>query len=297
MSSDKSLWRGLGQFVAQLGSTRPGTKTLTTTEQRCAAGLHQVDPQWKKCPYCEAEEKARQRTSRASAGPARAGAGATPPPSSATSPSRRATVLDDGAPPAEVAGEVANDVSSQMGDAMNNGVNAAGAAGGAGAAAGGHRSHTMVDSSPVGGVPQPYVGGGRRLTGVLTTFTWSRLGQLFTLYDGRNYVGSGVVSANNNAPCDVQVTEDGKLSSAHFLILCQGGKTIVSDNFSTNGTFVNGEQIDTRGMELPDNAVIKAGDTLFVFQRIRRPQAAAQAEAPAPAAESVWSPAGEPDVI
>jgi pSer/pThr/pTyr-binding forkhead associated (FHA) protein len=86
--------------------------------------------------------------------------------------------------------------------------------------------------------------------------------------DGRNYAGSVVVSADNNSPCEILVSEDRSMSSAHFLILCQSGKYIVSDNLSTNGTFVNGEQIDARGIELPDDAVIKAGATVFKFQKI-----------------------------
>jgi pSer/pThr/pTyr-binding forkhead associated (FHA) protein len=132
---------------------------------------------------------------------------------------------------------------------------------------------------------------------VLTTFTWSRVGQLFKVVDGRNHVGSGVVSADNNAPCDIQITDDPVLSSAHFLILCQGGKHIISDNFSTNGTFVNGVQIDTRGIDLPDNAVIKAGTTVFTFQRIHAAPGGATVEPVRESESGGWRPGGGEETL
>jgi hypothetical protein len=273
--SEKSIWRIFGQLV---GGGRSGTGSKTTAEHLCAAGLHQVDPQWTHCPYCQAEEKARQRTSRES--PEAAGKSA---PRGAEAPaSRRATMVDSRAAPP---------MSASAGAA------GASAAASAGAPAGGRR-HTIVDPSPPGGEALRPASSGRRLVGVLSTFTWSRTGQLFAVVEGRNYVGSGTV-AGSGLPCEVLLCEDATLSSAHFLILHQSGKTIVSDNLSTNGTFVNGEQIDARGIDLPDNAVIKAGATLFTYQRIRvaqstdaPPQPQAQPQAP-----QAWSPDGEDTVI
>lgn len=242
--SEKSKWRGFGQL---LGSVKPGSKTMTTVEQVCAAGLHQVDSQWTKCPYCEADKKKGERSSRVVPDP--------PPPRAAAAapPSRRSTLIDE---PAQAAGDAAAPLPPQQSAAD---------------VSPGSRRHTKVDSGPVGS-PERAVGGGRRIVGVLSTFTWTRLGELYPVRDGRNYAGSGVVSAANDAPCDILVTEDATMSSAHFLILCQGSKVTISDNHSTNGTFVNGEQIDMRGIDLPDNALIKAGATLFTFQKIRVPQ-------------------------
>lgn len=250
-------------ILQQLVSGLRGSKPLTTVEQRCPAGLHLVDPKWTKCPYCDAEKNASERSSPVAAEPAK------PP-----SVTRRATQVDNGQ-------------ASPRPDPR-----AMASAGAPPPGAPGARSNTIVDplpSSNAGG--ERHVGGGRRLTGILTTFTWSRLGELYTVRDGRNFAGSGVVSADNNTPCEILVVEDGTMSSAHFLILCQGGRTIVSDNFSTNGTYVNGEQIDTRGMELPDNAVIKAGATVFTFQKIRI------ANAPAAPASGGGGGGGEGEVI
>jgi len=227
-------------ILQQLVSGLRGSKPLTTVEQRCPAGLHLVDPKWTKCPYCDAEKNASERSSPVAPEPVKP----------LTSASRRATQVDNGQPPGAEVRPMSAAGSSPPGTP-------------------GARSHTIVDSLP-SSTPsgERHVGGGRRLKGILTTFTWSRLGELYTIRDGRNYAGSGVVSADNNTPCEILVVEDGRMSSAHFLILCSGGRTIVSDNFSTNGTFVNGEQIDTRGIELPDNAVIEAGATVFTFQKI-----------------------------
>lgn len=144
------------------------------------------------------------------------------------------------------------------------------------------RGHTMVDSSPAGSGVARAGGGGRKLTGIVTSFTWSRLGQLFEVRDGRNFVGSGDVSSENNRRCDICIADDQIMSSAHFLILCQNGKYIISDNLSTNGTFVNDEQIDTRGVELPDHAKIKAGATVFMFQKIIQSAKSGASTEPAP---------------
>jgi hypothetical protein len=128
--------------------------------------------------------------------------------------------------------------------------------------------------------PDRHIGGGRRIQAVLTTYTWSGMGELFVIRDGRNYVGSSGVAAENNMPCDVLVSNDKRLSSAHFLILYQDGRPLISDLLSLNGTKVDGQPIDGRGVELAENAVIKAGDTVFVFQRIKRTDAVSGGEPP-----------------
>jgi hypothetical protein len=118
---------------------------------------------------------------------------------------------------------------------------------------------------------------GRPLAGVVFTFSWRRTGQLFPLYAGRNYAGT-VPMTREGQRTEILLTEDPGMSGTHFLILYQqdtGQYRIVDEN-STNGTFVNGEPIDSKGIELPDDAQILAGNTLFIFKKVRPPAAEAE---------------------
>jgi hypothetical protein len=113
---------------------------------------------------------------------------------------------------------------------------------------------------------------GRPLIGVVFTFTWTRTGQLFPLYAGKNYVGTAPTT-REGARTDILLTEDPTLSGTHFLILHQQNTGLyrVADQNSTNGTFVNGEPVDSNGIELPDDAQILAGKTLFIFRKVHPP--------------------------
>lgn len=249
------MWQGFGNLIGARKGPKPGSKPLTTIEQRCPVCRNALDPRWSKCPYCEAAKNAGNKSSRV-----------VPEPAKAVEPAPRAATLVDGGAFAQPVGP----------DPMS-----------MAAAAGSGRRHTIVDPAPGGALGvERHAGGGRRLTGIVTSFTWSRLGQLFEVRDGRNYAGSGVVIADNNSPCEILMSEDRTMSSAHFLILCQAGKYIISDNFSVNGTFVNGVQIDTRGVDLPDDAVIKAGSTVFTFQKVH--SLAGAPPEPAPPVEPAW---------
>jgi hypothetical protein len=118
---------------------------------------------------------------------------------------------------------------------------------------------------------------GRPLVGVVFTFSWTRTGQLFPLYAGRNYVGMAPMTREGQRT-EILLTEDPAVSGTHFLILYQQdtGQYRIVDANSTNGTFVNGEPIDSNGTELPDDAQIMAGNTLFIFKRVRPPIAEAE---------------------
>lgn len=228
----------------------------TTVESLCDAGLHQVDPNWKKqgkpCPYCKAASTAGRRTQDVPRAHTEA--------SNAAGAGRRSTKVDADDPGAKPEDSI---------DEPNAGANMADQGSG--------RRHTKVDDagpeSDSGSGAVRSSGGGRRIQGILSTFTWNASGDLFILRDGRNFVGSGTVGFENNAPCEVQIKSDSRLSSAHFLILFQNGRPLISDNLSMNGTTVNGALIDGRGIELTDDAEIKAGDTVFVYQRVRRSEA------------------------
>jgi pSer/pThr/pTyr-binding forkhead associated (FHA) protein len=118
---------------------------------------------------------------------------------------------------------------------------------------------------------------GRPLAGVVFTFSWRGTGQLFPLYAGRNYAGTAPM-AREGQRTEILLTEDPEMSGTHFLILYQQdtGQYRILDGNSTNGTFVNGEPIDSNGIELPDDAQILAGNTLFIFKKVRPPAAEAE---------------------
>lgn len=63
---------------------------------------------------------------------------------------------------------------------------------------------------------------------------------------------------------DVQI-DSAKVSREHARVICQGPQFVIRDLGSTNGTFVNGQQIEQA--ELTDGDVILVADTEFAFLR------------------------------
>jgi FHA domain len=117
----------------------------------------------------------------------------------------------------------------------------------------------------------------RPLSGVVFTFTWTKLGQMFPVYAGRNYAGKAATSPEGRTT-EVLLTEDPILADTHFLILHEPdtGQYRIVDESGTGGTFLNGEPIDSKGAELPDEAQIRAGNTLFIFKKVRPPAPGAE---------------------
>ena len=94
----------------------------------------------------------------------------------------------------------------------------------------------------------------RRLVGFLVTYSHKPAGEFFELRAGRYVVGSG-----NRA--DIHVPDKG-MTSEHAILLFRRGKFLLRDNLSTNGTFVNGEDI-VGDVELGNYDSIKMGNTDF----------------------------------
>lgn len=65
------------------------------------------------------------------------------------------------------------------------------------------------------------------------------------------------------------------------------GQYRIADEGGAGATLLNGEPIDSQGTELPDEAQIRAGDTLFILKKVRPPAPGAESAAlpaqPAPA--------------
>jgi pSer/pThr/pTyr-binding forkhead associated (FHA) protein len=123
------------------------------------------------------------------------------------------------------------------------------------------RGTTRADTSPQEFPEKKEVARERQITGVLATFSHRFQGDLFILYEGRNTIGSG-------SACDISIPSDRLMSSEHAMILCRVGRDELHDMLSTNGTFLNEEYVGTKGADLADGAMIKAGSTIFQFRKI-----------------------------
>ena len=94
-------------------------------------------------------------------------------------------------------------------------------------------------------------------------------GRLFKLKIGPNVIGRGTEAA-------IRLEDDG-ISRRHAqLVLSEGGKVVVEDLGSTNGTFINGEKIDNRTLndgdkiELGGTAILKFSYTDTIEEEYQR---------------------------
>jgi pSer/pThr/pTyr-binding forkhead associated (FHA) protein len=81
---------------------------------------------------------------------------------------------------------------------------------------------------------------------------------------GRRFDLFGGVSVGRSSEADVRI-EDRYASQIHLRIYSQGGSYYVEDMNSTNGTFLNGSQLDGSA-ELQHLDRIQVGDTEFRFE-------------------------------
>ncbi|MBO4587605.1 MAG: FHA domain-containing protein [Bacteroidales bacterium] len=97
-----------------------------------------------------------------------------------------------------------------------------------------------------------------RLVGWLVTYSLDPNGTDFRLYEGRNIIGK-------DFSCGVCIN-DSKVSSQHAILLYRNEKFRIKDNLSTNGTIVNGVDIDDESVVLNDGDVIQIGETILLFR-------------------------------
>jgi hypothetical protein len=96
----------------------------------------------------------------------------------------------------------------------------------------------------------------RKLVGWLVTFSHDEYGQDYKLYVGKNIIGSAAGS-------DV-VIMDTSVSGDHATILFRENEFLIKDNFSTNGSKINGATV-AEG-KLKDGDEIRFGNTAFKFR-------------------------------
>lgn len=100
----------------------------------------------------------------------------------------------------------------------------------------------------------------RRLRGWLVSFDLEDFGVDFKILEGRNMIGK--------KPSNEITVLDPQVSSVHALILCRKDVFLLSDEMSSNGTNVNGQDLSPRNpKELKDGDEIKIGNTTFLFKK------------------------------
>lgn len=98
----------------------------------------------------------------------------------------------------------------------------------------------------------------RKLAGWLVTFSNHDYGEDYKVFAGKNKIGSA-------SGCDI-VINDASVSGEHATILFRENDFLIKDNFSTNGTRINGIMIEEG--KLKDGDEIKLGNTLLKFKTV-----------------------------
>ena len=105
-------------------------------------------------------------------------------------------------------------------------------------------------------------GGGRRVVGVLVSYSVNPLGEVYKIYEGRNVIG-------RSPAVDIPVPSDSNMSSQHLRILYREAEDVfwATDLDSSNGTYINGSFVSDR-IQIKTNDIIVVGGTKFVFLAI-----------------------------
>lgn len=101
--------------------------------------------------------------------------------------------------------------------------------------------------------------GGRKLVGLLVSYSANKAGEVYKIYEGRNLIG-------RSPSADICFENDDKMSGNHLLILYVEAEGVywAEDQKSSNGTYINGAF--SRGLkELHTNDVIVLGATKLMF--------------------------------
>lgn len=96
----------------------------------------------------------------------------------------------------------------------------------------------------------------RKLVGFLVSYDLDERGKSFPLFEGKNLVGSDVV-------CDIVIENVPAVSGKHLSILYRKNVFSFKDEFSTNGTYINGA-MQSEG-QLDKECIISIGGISFCF--------------------------------
>lgn len=126
--------------------------------------------------------------------------------------------------------------------------------------AGSAKRKTAFDANPADPFAPPDKvkdkGAGRRIVGFLVTFDRSPEGAYWVIREGRNTLG-------RDEDCDIVIDGDDMVSSTHAVLLWRNGRTIVDDEKSQNGTFLNEADVMEK-TDLKDGDVLRVGRTQMI---------------------------------
>ncbi len=202
----------------------------------CPAGKHPMDATWTECPYCRQGSAAPSPPVRTptmyegqSAG-APGGRGATMVEGASRSPvpPRPRPVSPPPGPPSGTKPEVPR--------------------------AGRHKTEFI--SAP-GKNASPSISQGRKIVGMLLTYSWNPDGQIFPIFEGRNLIG-------RDQDCEVCIADDQTLSGRNSHITYRQN-FVIGDLVSMAGTDLDEVPIEEQFHPLRNYATIRAGSTYFTF--------------------------------
>lgn len=120
-------------------------------------------------------------------------------------------------------------------------------------------SRTTIITGDESGTPVSIEGKQKRkLVGWLITFSHDEYGQDYRIFVGKNNIGS-------TSGKDI-VIADSSISADHATILFRDNELLIKDNFSTNGTKINGTSV-TEG-KLRDGDEVRFGNTVCKLKTI-----------------------------
>ncbi len=208
----------------------------------CPAGKHTMDPTWTECVYCKQEGSAR-----------------TPAPAP---PVRTPTMVEGSR------GATGHDPTRLEKPAPARPPEPVNPGGGSGRP----RANTVFRSVPDGDQSVPPTLPGRKIVGILVTYSWSPEGQLFPVREGRNFIG-------RDKDCEICIPEDQTMSGRNSHITYRQN-FVLGDMVSMTGTDLNGTPIEEQFHSLGNYATVRAGSTYFTFIAIK-PQSGEAAAEPA----------------
>jgi len=203
----------------------------------CPAGKHTMDPDWSSCPYCKAAQSDAPSVPQAAAQEEAVIGGV----------KRQKTVVEDANAQPSIEGKetVADEESSPHAEPRRK------------------TAFGSANAAPAAGAAQaeyarPTLRTGRRIVALLVTYSWRPEGEVFPIYEGRNYLGQ-------DPECEICLPGDEQLSRIHTAIFYRGAGFEISDEKSLNGTYVNGQPVPLAGQPLPNYAELRTGGTIWKF--------------------------------